>query len=346
MNKSVNLSFVKIPLLVETSVSALFIILFTLTLPKDDTKIPAFITPFSVLNSRDPKLNTNNLFESVNNMEAVKLLRDNQVLNASDLCYKLLKSNPYDIKILLSSAQVFFATGNQDKGLELLLEAVKLAPNNKFIRLYYGEGLLLSGKYLDSLNVFNNLFLSKEVKSVYLYIELSRNYIQLKNYKQAFDILEKANLIFPNNKDVEYLLTFLQSKLDENKEGLAEFKKIYEQNYVLSPKIVELLKADGSQPKLVLKALIDDAKASQGEIDLITEAINYAIFIKQFKHALELVKMLPQKPSYICDLYNSIIYLSLQKPDLAYQSFKSASDNYLDQKPKWNIPSNNVLKYF
>ncbi len=343
---AIQLTKFKAPLLAEFFIALTFIVLFIITLPKDDTKVPLIITPFSILAGRETKLNNVELFNKINNMACVKLVQENQLINANDLAYKTIQANPYDLKTLLSAGQVFMEVGNQPKGIELLYKALKLAPNNNYIKFYYGEGLLVSGDYLDSLKVLNNLYVRNLCLDPNLEIEIGRVYLFLKQYDEAYTHLEKAIAKYPNNAAINYLSAMCLAKIGSNEEALSDFVKNYKTYYVFPDTVLRFIKGNNGVKEDALKSLINNLEESPQDIQLRIETINFALYLENYSLALKLLgNQEIQKISEASFLY-AITYAELNQKDIAIKYFNKGINQYLNTRPKWNLPCVSIFDNF
>ncbi len=343
---AIQLTKFKAPLYAETLIALTFIALFIITLPKDDTKVPLIITPFSILAGREPNLNNAELYKKINNMACVKLVQENQLINASDLAYKTLQVSPYDLKTLLSAGQVFMELGNYPKGIELLYKALKLAPNNNYIKFYYGEGLLVSGDYLDSLKVLNNLYVRNLCQDPNLEIEISRVYLFLRQYEQAYTHLEKAIAKYPNNGQLNYLSAMCLAKIGSNEEALSDFVKNYKTCYVLPDKVLRFIKGSNGIQEDALKSLIDNIEESPQDIQLRIETINFALFLEKYTLALKLLDNREIQNHSDASFLYAITYAELNQKDVALKYLNIGINQYLNTHPKWNLPCVSIFDHF
>ena len=142
--------------------------------------------------------------------------------------------------IYFNSGQKHFKKGNITKAIKKFSNAVKYAPTG-FNYVELARTLFANEQYNKSLKYFKHTIqIAPELENAY--IDLGLCYLKKENKKQALKIWQKAYLLFPASKILNYNIVELLLRLKKNQEALSYIKRLQDLDKQINKDIKYLIK--------------------------------------------------------------------------------------------------------
>jgi tetratricopeptide (TPR) repeat protein len=124
-----------------------------------------------------------------------------------------LAINPRSIDALTASAMILDDSGRKEEAQSYFERALGVEPENKFLRLSYGQNLAASGRVSEALDIYAKLT-QEYPRDPMPYQLLGFSYIRLKDFDKAIENLRQAMLIKPAPPIYYFLATAYREKGD------------------------------------------------------------------------------------------------------------------------------------
>jgi tetratricopeptide (TPR) repeat protein len=136
-----------------------------------------------------------------------------------------LDQHPYASSVKLKHVQLLIETGKPAKALGMIRELQEMDGSNYELHLAKGIALNLTGKYTESLPVFESaISLCTDNKEEVAY-NIAQSFIQTGRFAQAIHYLQVAYDLNPENVLVLYDLAYVYEKIDLPEESLKYYKQ-------------------------------------------------------------------------------------------------------------------------
>lgn len=168
-----------------------------------------------------------------------------QISGKQDEAYKLLdtlrKENKNNGTILFEMAKIRYAAGDFGDAESLLIQAVKLEPQNQWFKLYYAEMCEALSKYEEAASIYNEL-ISQFPKNQKYYDALYTVWLKAKNYPQCLATLDKVEQQLGFSEQIIFKRAELLDNTGKVNEAVRQLERLVAK-YPGQPKYVKLIAA-------------------------------------------------------------------------------------------------------
>ena len=126
---------------------------------------------------------------------------------------EVLKINPRNIDAVTASAVILDEAGRKEEAQAYFERALAVEPENKFLRLSYGQNLAASGRVSEALDIYTKLT-QDYPQDPMPYQLIGFTHILLKDYDKAIENLKQAMFIKPSPPVYYFLATAYKEKGD------------------------------------------------------------------------------------------------------------------------------------
>ena len=260
---------------------------------------------FKSIINQDP-----NNIKALNNYANLKK-KINDFKSAKKLLLKALEIEPNEPNILFSLAECYQNTGDKEEAKNLANKVLMLQPKNPIVHKFI-SGLVDHNSKESNLETMNNIFTDNDFEKysadqkMNLCFALGRAYEDIRDYKNSFKFLEKANLIGKqtNNYQISNDEELFNNIIKIFKS--VDFKKISKKN--LGKKIIFICGMPRSGTTLVEQIIASHSQVSgAGELEYLQSIVKGFFLEKSFLNKEKIVQEVSFEKNIVGEKYIDFI---------------------------------------
>jgi tetratricopeptide (TPR) repeat protein len=258
---------------------------------------------------------------------------------------KAYRIDPGDLDVLQKLTNINRDINNYSDALKYCKKALRIYPRNDYIKIDLADIYSCMGKINYAKRILENILL-EDKNNVEAIVSLGLIYAKnLKKYKTAFHLFNKALRLEPGHHQAEIGLGRVLYELGESKKAKKIFIKIYNKDKKCLPTLLNLAEIydNEKQYKKAVKMykLANDINTNSYVVDSLSIVKGKLMYKeRKFEDAVNTLLPIINKFKKACDIYSIIgtSYVFLKKYKLAEKTFKMQ----ISQCPncgigEWNI---------